>query len=396
MTDLEDKVIAKVDKIFPHLVQISRAIHDRPELGYQEKEASALLMAFLKNEGFTVESGVGSVDTAFRAVKGKPDVPAVAFLSEYDALPGIGHACGHNLIAVAGIGAGAALASSLPGGMGRIFVLGTPAEEMFGGKIKMIEEGCFDGIDAAMMFHPSVRNAAVKRTLSMTELQVEFHGRSSHAAAAPELGINALDAMIIAFSAINALRQQTPEDARIHGIITHGGDAPNVIPSLTEARIAVRALEVSTMNNLLEQVRACIHGAAQATGCTCEVKIAGPVYQGLLPNYTLAGIFQKQIESQGIVIDDTDETGYIGSSDIGNVSRIMPAIHPELAITGYESLPHTHGFVEASRTAHAEEVMKSAAKALALTGLAVMTDPEVRKKMQQEFKESLAGAGKVK
>ena len=391
MKDREKKIVAEVDRLFPELVRMSRAIHGHPELAHEEKKSSTLLADFLKTKAFAVELGVGSLKTAFRAMKGTAPSPAVAFLSEYDALPGIGHACGHNLIAVAGVGAGVALASALSGDEGRVYVIGTPAEEMSGGKIKMIEEGAFEGMDAAMMFHPSVRNAAVKRTLSMTELRVTYHGKTSHAAAAPELGINALDAMIVAFSAINALRQQTPEDGRIHGIITHGGDAVNVIPERTEARIAVRALEVVTMNNLLERVEKCLRGAAQATGCLCDIKVAGPVYEGMVPNYTLAGIFQEHMASLGIVLDDTDETGYIGSSDIGNVSRIIPAIHPELTIAGYESLPHTAGFEEAAKTEVAEKVMQCAAKALALTGLAVLTDPEVRSRMHREFKEAAGG-----
>ncbi|MDX1762793.1 MAG: M20 family metallopeptidase [bacterium] len=394
MKDREKMISAEVDRLFPEMVRMSRAIHGHPELANEERESSALLANFLKTNGFAVELGVGSLKTAFRAMKGDTPSPAVAFLSEYDALPGIGHACGHNLIAAAGVGAGAALASVLTGAEGRVYVVGTPAEEMCGGKIRMIEEGAFEGMDAAMMFHPSVRNAAVKRTLSMTELRVTYHGKTSHAAAAPELGVNALDAMIVAFSAVNALRQQTPEDARIHGIITHGGDAVNVIPNRTEARIAVRALEVVTMKDLLARVEACLQGAAQATGCGCDIEVAGPVYEGMVPNYTLADIFQKHMASLGIVLDDTDETGYIGSSDIGNLSRVIPAIHPELTIAGYESLPHTAGFAEASKTEPAENVMKSAAKALALTGLAVLTDSKVRGRMQREFKEAMAGAGR--
>ncbi|OIP63582.1 MAG: amidohydrolase [Nitrospirae bacterium CG_4_9_14_3_um_filter_53_35] len=386
MTDLRRKVIAEVDRLFPELVGLSRAIHGHPELGFEEKESHSLLTRFLDSQGFHLEEEPASLKTAFKAHRGAPASPSVAFLSEYDALPGIGHACGHNLIAAAGAGAGAALASVLPRGQGRILVIGTPAEEMYGGKIRMIEHGVFDGIDAAMMFHPSVRNAVVKRTLSMTELKITFYGKSAHAAAAPELGINALDAMILMFSGVNALRQQTPEDVRIHGIITHGGDAVNVIPSRTEARIAVRALETGTMKHIIERVKGCMEGASRAAGCTFAVETAGPVYEGLMPNYTLAGIFQQAVESLGIVIDDTDETKYIGSSDIGNLSRILPAIHPELSICGMDRMPHTPRFAEAARTEDAERVMGTAAKALALTGLEVLMNPDVRKKMHEEFK----------
>lgn len=386
MSDLKQKVIAEVDRIFPELVRLSRAIHDHPELGFEEKDACSLLTRFLDSNGFRLEAGVSSLDTAFRAYRGTPVTPSIAFLAEYDALPNMGHACGHNLIAAAGAGAGAALAAVLPQGMGRILVMGTPGEEMHGGKISMIEHGAFDGIDAAMMFHPSVRNAVVKRTLSMTELRITFHGKSTHAAATPELGVNALDAMILMFTGINALRQQTPEDTRIHGIITHGGDAVNVIPSMTEARIAVRALEVRVMNGLVERVKRCMEGAAQSTGCSCEAELAGPVYEGFVPNYTLAGIFQKAVESFGVTINDTDETKYIGSSDIGNLSRVLPAIHPELSICGMDRLPHTPGFAEAARTEAAERIMGIAAKALALTGLEVLMNPDVLKKMQEEFK----------
>ncbi len=386
MPDLRQKVIAEVDRIFPELVRLSRAIHDRPELGFEEKEAHDLLTRFLASHGFHLADQAASLKTAFMARRGTPESPSIAFLAEYDALPGMGHACGHNLIAAAGVGAGAALSSVLPQGKGRVYVMGTPAEEMHGGKIRMIEHGVFKGIDAAMMFHPSVRNAVVKRTLSMTELRITFYGKSTHAAATPELGVNALDAMILMFTGINALRQQTPEDGRIHGIITHGGDAVNVIPSKTEARIAVRALEVPHMNYLVERVNGCVHGAAQSQGCNSYLEVAGPVYEGFVPNYTLAGIFQRAVESFGVAIDDTDETKYIGSSDIGNLSRILPAIHPELSICGMDRLPHTPGFAEAARTEDAERVMGIAAKALALTGLEVLTNPDLLKKMQEEFK----------
>lgn len=391
MSVLQGKIIAEVDRIFPELVRVSRAIHASPELGFEETKSCGLIVDFLESRGFRVESGAASLPTAFCARRGSPERPSVAFVAEYDALPNIGHACGHNLIAAASAGAGAALASVLGEEGGSVVVVGTPAEEMHGGKIKMIEKGVFDGLDAAMMFHPSVRNAVVKRTLSMTELRITFHGRSAHAAATPELGINALDAMILTFSGINALRQQTPEDARIHGIITHGGDAPNVIPSQTEARIAVRALQGEVMRHLVERVRACIQGAAQATGCTSDVEIAGPVYEGLFPNYTLAGIFQEKVEGLGVTINDTDETKYIGSSDIGNLSQVLPVIHPELSICGFDRLPHTPGFAEAAHSEPAEKVMGIAAKALALTGLEVLTRPEVREKMREEFE--LQGAG---
>jgi amidohydrolase len=387
MDPLETKLRAEVDGLFPELVRISRTIHDRPELGYQEKEATLVLGRFLEGKGFTVEWGLGSVLTAFRATRGASPSPAVAFLAEYDALPGLGHACGHNLIAAAAVGAGTALASVLSDKDGRVLVVGTPAEEMQGGKVRLLEEGAFEGVDAALMFHPSVRNAVVKRTLAMTEFQVTFHGRSSHAAAAPELGINALDAIILAFTGINALRQQITDDGRIHGIITKGGDAPNIIPSLTEARIAVRALDRSVLDGLLVRVKQCLEGAAMATGCTLEITEVGPSYEGLLPNYTLARIFEEKIESMGISMDDHDELRYIGSSDIGNLSRQLPVIHPELTICGFESLPHTPGFAEAARSEKAEAVMKKAATALALTGLEILTDREVREKMQEEFRQ---------
>ncbi len=397
MAQLEKKVVAEMERIFPRLVDMARTIYEHPELGYEERKAAGLLGAFLKERGFQVAAGLGSLPTAFRAFQGGPERPSVGFLAEYDALPGLGHACGHNLIAVASAGAGAALAAALPNGAGRVFVLGTPAEEMHGGKIRMIQEKAFEGVEAALMFHPSVRNAAVKRTLAMTELKVSFHGKSSHAAAAPELGINALDAMVLTFSAINALRQQIPEDARIHGIITCGGDAPNIIPAFTEARIAVRSLEHRAMEALIERVRACAAGAAQATGCSFDMETVGPAYEGLLPNYTLAGLFEKHVEALGLVMEDHDETGYIGSSDIGNLSRLMPVIHPELTIGAREALPHTTGFCDAVQSEEAQRVMGIAAKALALTGLNYLIDPDIRTKVRAEFEEAgqkLGGANR--
>ena len=252
---LKERVAAEVDARRDQLIQIADTIHANPELGFQEFKAASLLTGVLEEDGFSVERGVAGMETAFIAtLRGQGDEPVVAFLAEYDALPGLGHACGHNIIAAAAVGAGLALGTVLPDLAGTIQVIGTPAEEGGGGKVIMVDAGIFDGVDAAMMIHPSGRNLLGRGALTAYPVTLEFYGRPAHAAAKPDEGINALETMILTYNGINALRQHLRDDVRIHGIITHGGDAPNIVPEYTKAEFIVRAADTPYAMEVLGKV----------------------------------------------------------------------------------------------------------------------------------------------
>ena len=262
---LKHRVQVEVDRLTPDLVAVSRFLHANPELAYEERQAAELLTDILEQHGFTVQRGVANLPTAFTGLAGS-GAPRIAFLAEYDALPGLGHACGHNLIGTASLGAALAVRSVLDRVAGSVLLVGCPAEEKGGGKIALVEAGIFAGTDAAMLVHPSNRTEMVKLALGMRELMVEFFGKASHAAAAPDQGVNALDAAVLAYAGIGVMRQQVRSDARIHGIITHGGQAPNIIPEYAAARYYVRALDLAYMDDLFGRVVGCCEAAAQATG----------------------------------------------------------------------------------------------------------------------------------
>ena len=272
----KDEVVKAVDRLAQELVATSRFLHQHPELAYEEWESARHLTDLLNAHGFEVTEGAGGLPTAFLAKT--PDsrgTATVAFLAEYDALPSLGHACGHNLIAASSVGAALALQPLLPALGGQVVVIGCPAEEKGGGKIALAKAGLFAGIDAALLVHPSNRTELFKCALAMRALRVEFFGKSSHAAAAPHLGINALDAVLLAFTNLNALRQQLRDDARIHGVITDGGRAPNIIPDYATARFYIRALDLDYLRDLHRRVVACFEAAAQATGARVAIHEEG-------------------------------------------------------------------------------------------------------------------------
>src|SRR3954463_5911904 len=285
------------------LVTLSRFIHDHPEPALEEKQASAACADFLASRGFSVERGVAGLPTAFTATSGR-GAPRIAYLSEYDALPGVGHGCGHNRIAIAGIGAGIGLAAALErlGDRGSVEVLGTPAEEAIGGKIIMANAGLFDGVDAAMGAHPGTSEATCPTvegsglSLACVLVRVAFHGQAAHAAADPYNGINALNAVIEVFNGINALRQHITSDARIHGVITHGGDVPNVIPHFAATEFFVRAATLAYMSELVDKVRAIAEGAALITGATLDFALPELPNFDMITNHTLARRLKRNID----------------------------------------------------------------------------------------------------
>ncbi len=382
---LKQEIVREVDRLAPELLKISRFLHAHPELSFQEVQAVKLLTETLAQHGFTVRKEVAGLSTAFTASLVSGEGPTIAYLAEYDALPGLGHACGHNLIAASSLGAALALKAFLGKIPGRVVVVGCPAEEKGGGKIPLVEAGVFQDVDAAMLVHPSNRTEIVKKALGMREVQVEFFGKASHAAATPHFGINALDAVILAFNNIGALRQQLRPDARIHGIITHGGKAPNIIPDYAAAVFYVRALDKEYLEEVYEKVVGCFEGAARATGARYQVRREGHDYQPHKANYTLARLFRENLEGLGVEVDQRPEDEELGSTDVGNVSQVVPTIQPMIAICGPEVACHMVEFAAASASPAGEEGMLLAAKAMALTGLDLLRDPEVLDRVKKEF-----------
>jgi amidohydrolase len=375
-----------VDGLAGELEALSRRIHDHPELGYNEVQASGWLTAFLETKGFEVERGLAGVPTAFRAtVNGGGNGPTVAIMCEYDALPGIGHACGHNVIATSGAGAGAALAalrSRLPAG--RVHVIGTPAEEGGGGKIKLLQGGVFAGVDCAMMIHGFDRTILHQDLLGIVRTGFEYAGKAAHASADPWAGVNALDACIQTFNAVSMLRQQVRPDCRIHGIIDNGGAAANIIPEYAKATFYVRAPRIDTMWELHHRVVACAEGAARATGATLTVTLHDMVYEPLKRNQTLLNLFAANMRDAGLV-ESEPAVDRLGSSDVGNVSQVLPTIQPMVAIAPAGTAIHSREFVDAAIQPMAHAGMLAAAKTMALTAYDLLADPARIRAAKEEF-----------
>ncbi|MBI2864694.1 MAG: M20 family metallopeptidase [Chloroflexi bacterium] len=376
--------IESVEAQRAQLVDLSLRIHANPELAFEEHRASAWLSDYLRANGFQVEQGICDLPTAFRATFGDGR-PIIGLLGEYDALPKVGHACGHNLMGASAVGAAVALKQAAVKLGGEIVVLGTPAEESGGGKISMAKKGAFDGLDVALIVHPGTRNSVHARALACIGLGVHFHGRSAHAASRPEAGINALDALILAFNGIGALRQHVRGDARIHGIITHGGDAPNVIPSHTSASFLVRAADDDYLSELQEKVLSCFEGAAKATGARLEYKWGTNKYAALRTNLTLARAFAANLEALGRSVEPYRRPRGVGSTDMGNVSAVVPSIHPSIAIAPRTVLLHSPDFAAAAASEEGQRGLVDAAKAMAMTAVDILASPDLLDRVKDEF-----------
>ncbi|MBI4382014.1 MAG: M20 family metallopeptidase [candidate division NC10 bacterium] len=381
------EIVKAVDRVADELVATSHFLHQHPELAYEERAAAQRLTALLKGRGFEVIEGAGGLPTAFLARAGVERPSAtIAFLAEYDALPSLGHACGHNLIAAGSIGAALAIQPFLARLGGQVQVIGCPAEERGGGKIALVKAGLFAGVDAALLVHPSNKNEIFKCALAMRALQVEFFGKSSHAAAAPHLGINALDAVLLSFSNLNALRQQLRGDARIHGIITDGGRAPNIIPDYAAARFYIRALDLDYLHDLHRRVVTCLEAAAQATGARVVIHDEGEEYHPMRFNRALGRLFQTNLEALGEQVEQTPEDQELGSTDVGNVSQVVPTIQPTIALTGRpEVVCHTVAFAKAAGGPAGDRALLLAAKTLAMTALDLFADPACLQRVRKEF-----------
>ncbi|MCD8509416.1 MAG: M20 family metallopeptidase [Bacillus sp. (in: Bacteria)] len=383
---MREKITAFVEENRDEFFQISQYIGNNPELGNEEYKACKALTEALVKHGFTVKTGVVEQPTAFEAFydSGKPG-PHIGYMSEYDALPEVGHACGHNLIGTMGIAAGIALSKVVAETGGAVYVYGTPAEETRGAKVTMADAGVFDHLDVAIMAHPSSSYVKSGSSLAMDAIQFEFRGRSSHAAAAPEEGINALDAVIQTFNSINALRQHVTSDVRIHGIITEGGKAANVVPDYAVAQFYVRAKKRKNLNKVVEKVVACAEGAAVSTGSKLSISNYEYSYDDMITNEVLSDMFTENLVELGVKPEDIGEKAGGGSLDMGNVSQRVPSIHPYIKISETPIIAHTHEFREASLSKRGFEGMVLAAKVMALTGYDVLTAPELLEKIKEEF-----------
>lgn len=380
----------EIDKLKQEFVNISTYIGENPELGHEEFKSSAILIETLEQHGFNVEKGTCGLPTAFRAAYDSGIAgAAIGLMAEYDALPEVGHACGHNLIGTMAIAAGIGLSKAVGETGGKVIVYGTPAEETKGGKVTMAENGIFDELDVAMMVHPLSKYLKSGRSLAMDAIQFEFFGKSAHAAASPEKGINALDAVLQTFNSINALRQHITSDARIHGIIPEGGKAANVVPDYASAQFYVRASSRSYVNELVEKVKACAQGAALQTGAEMKASFYEFSYDDMQTNQQLSDAFTNELIGLGIdpgeIHEDRDGSG---SLDMGNVSQAVPSIHPYIKICDEDFACHTHEFREAAMSSQAQEAMILGAKAMALTGYEILSSEELLQSIREEFKKN--------
>lgn len=376
-------IVELIEQKRDELIAIARELYLFPETGLREYRASALLTDVLEKEGFVVERGIAGLETAFQAVHGA-EGPGIAILAEMDALPELGHACGHNIIAAAAVGAAVALRHSLPQGAARVIVLGTPAEELGIGKVDLIRNGFFKGVDFAMMVHPSSKRQVIKKYLGLAKLKFIYYGRAAHAAAYPEEGINALDAVIQTFNGINALRQHLRQDVRVHGIITEGGIAPNIVPERAACYFYVRADDLEEVESVKERVIACAEGAARGTGCRLQVDEDERVLAPLKINYSFSRLYSAQLAYLGLRESDAPADKNKGSSDIGNVSQVVPTIHPHVPI-GEGIHIHCEDFAKATVSEQGEAAVLEGAVALALTAADLVASPEERAKITDEF-----------
>lgn len=385
---LRAEIIAAVDRFAADLIDTSKDIHAHPELMFKEHYAHALLTRKLEENGFEVQRGVGGLETAFSAfTEGAQPGPTIAIIAEYDALPN-GHSCGHNLIATSALGAGYALNSVMHKLPGQVAVIGTPAEEGGGGKMILRDAGVFKGIDCAMMTHMAMENVTRPIFLAAAGVEIIFHGKPAHAAAAPEAGINALDAVIQTFNGINAMRQHVRSDARIHGIITNGGAAANIVPELAACRFAVRARDIKYVQVLMAKLRGCAEGAAAATGATLEFK-DGKGIEHVENNNVMAKLYGGHLEAFGATVSEFQKDGP-ASTDMGPLSHYLPAIHPLVQIADLPTAWHTDGFREAALSDRGQAGMLLAAKCMALTALDLLVKPGLLDSVKAEFARAIA------
>lgn len=386
-SEISKILLRKINNIRDRLNYLQKEIWKNPETAYQENFAVKLQRSLLRDLGFEVQENYCGMETAYRASYGNGG-EQFAFAAEYDALPQLGHACGHNLICAAAVGAAYAAMeflreNKLPG---RVVILGTPAEESGGGKVMMLKQNCLDDIGACMMVHPAGRTTIDRGSMAICRFDVEFHGVSAHASAAPMKGINALDAVMMVFAGVNAWRQHLHETDRIHGVVINGGTAPNIIPDYAKCRFFLRSLQQCGLERMINRFKDIVTGAGLITGATPEISELGVQYQSRIPNSNMNRIYMDSAKSLGLNPEDLGIPSR-ASTDFGNFSRVKPGIHPSFAIDKNPSIPgHSKEFVYAVNSDMAFENMLKAAAAMGSTGLHFLLDTEFRENVIKEFK----------
>jgi amidohydrolase len=378
--DRKDLVQRQLDAHLAGLVDLSHTIHAHPELAFEEERAAAWVGDSLASGGFDVDAGVCDLPTALIATAGGGPM-VIAVCAEYDALPEVGHACGHNVIAASAVGAGLALAP-LADELGiTIKVIGTPAEEGGGGKIYMLERGAFDGVDAAMMVHPGPAELIQMPCLAVSHFDVHYTGREAHASAFPEAGVNAADALTVAQVGIGLLRQQFRSQDQVHGIVTKGGDAPNIIPAHTSAKYYVRAASLEDLETLEARIRRCFEAGALATGTDVGFDQRSPRYSEFVPHAGMQALYQRNAEALGRTFPEHPDQVMMASTDMANVSLAVPSIHPMLDIDSLPAVNHQPEFAAAAVTSVADQALHDGALAMAWTIIDLATDDAVRSEL---------------
>lgn len=393
--ELKRAVVEEVDRLGELLLAVSHDIHAHPELNYEEHYAHDRIAAVLDDAGLPATRHAYGVDTAFEATAGEHG-PTVAVLLEYDALPGIGHACGHNVIAAAGLGAGLAAATIVGEAGGRLRILGTPAEEGGGGKIRMARNGAFEALDAALMVHPADAELARMDTIAVQILDVDFHGVGAHAAAAPWEGRNALDAAVLGYMGVAALRQHIRPTERVHGVFTRGGDKANIVPEVAAMNWFVRSDTIATLQPLKQRVVDALQGGAAACGCTMAHRWNDLTYADLRDSAVLNAAYAANAAQLGRIVQRPEAIGHhvVGSTDMGNVSYLAPSIHPMIKVAADGVPIHTADFAAYARGATGDDAVLDGAKILAMTAIDVWCDAATRTSAAAEFA-TITGADAV-
>jgi amidohydrolase len=383
---LKRKVCDEVDRIAGDLIEVSHSIHANPELNFEEHHAHDVLTDAIARAGRQVERGAYEVPTAFSSTTGSSG-PAIGVLCEYDALPGIGHACGHNVIAAAGLGAGLAAALVAEEAGGRVVLMGTPAEEGGGGKIIMARRGAFDGLDAAMMVHPADADLIKIDSIAIETFDITFHGKAAHAAAAPHEGRNALDAAVLSYMNVAAMRQHILPNERVHGTFTNGGGKPNIVPREAAMQWYVRSPTIASLQPLKERMLNCMEAGALACGCTAEHRWDGQPYADVRDNQAIVGSYVANAARIGRTVANNDLVGrrVVGSTDMGNVSYLVPSIHPMVKVAPDGVPIHTEDFAAWAGREEGDMAVIAGAKAMAMTVVDLWCSAELRTAAQAEF-----------
>ena len=387
--EIKQLVCDEVDRIADTLISASHAIHENPELNFEEHFAHEVLTGILEDEGLDPIRGAYDLETAFEASVGDKG-STIAVLCEYDALPDIGHACGHNIIATAGLGAGLAAATVAERMGGALRILGTPAEEGGGGKVFMADRGAFNDVDAAMMVHPASGDLVRMNTIAIQRLHVAYQGKAAHAAAAPHRGHNALDAAVLGYQNVAALRQHIKPDERIHGIFIESGAKPNIVPERSSMEWYVRSKNAKSLEPLKKRVLNCLEAGGHATSCSMSHDWIEPYYADMVDNETICTLYSANASNIGRTLLEPDaELKVVGSTDMGNVSYLVPSIHPMIAVAPYGTPIHTPEFATHAKSESGDKAVIDGAKIMAMTIVDLWANKTTMDAAQSEFATAL-------